>query len=228
VLAAGLAALAAGVVLIVVSQTSGGGGGTTKTVVVPGATETAVLLDGIPQSGLVLGNPKAPVTLVEWADLQCPYCRQWSVVAFPQLVRDYVRPGKLQIVYRGLDFLGPDSNRALRAALAAGIQDRLWQFVDLTYRNQGVENSGWVTDELLHGIAGSVDGLDQDRLFAEAGSEGVLSAIAQAADAGTSAHVTGTPTFDLGKTGAKQFRRLNASGLTTEGFRQAIEQLLGS
>ena len=62
---------------------------------------------GIPQAGVVLGDPNAPVTLVEWADLQCPFCREWSTAAFPALVHDYVRTGKLQIVFRGLAFLGP-------------------------------------------------------------------------------------------------------------------------
>jgi protein-disulfide isomerase len=229
VLVAGVAALVAGLVLILVDRTTAGGV-TTVTVsarpAVPGADETAALLAGIPQSGFALGDPKAPVTLVEWADLQCPYCRQWSAEAFPKLVRDYVRPGKLLILFRGLAFLGPDSTRALQFAVAAGVQDRLWQVVDLLYRNQGVENSGWATDSLLHEVAASVDGLDTQQVFAQWTSAGVLDVISQAAQAGTRAKVTGTPTFDLGKTGAAQFRRLNLSSLDAAAFEPAIEQLL--
>jgi protein-disulfide isomerase len=227
VLAAGLATLAAGIVLIVVGRT-GGDGATTPSVVVPGASETAALLDGIPQNGLVLGDPEAPVTLVEWADLQCPYCREWAAAAFPALVREYVRTGKLQIAYRGLAFLGPDSTRALQIALAAALQDRLWHVVDLLYRNQGVENSGWATDELLRGVAGSVNGLDRGRVLAEMGSADIQSAISLAAQAGSRAKVAGTPTFDIGKTGAKQFQRLNVTNLTPAAFAPAIEKLLGS
>src|SRR5512141_2096373 len=107
---------------------------------VAGAGEITALLDGIPQQGTVLGKPDAPVTLVEYADFQCPYCAQWALGTLPALVRDYVRAGKLRIEFRGLAFLGPDSETALRAALAAGREDGLWNVVELLYANQGAEN----------------------------------------------------------------------------------------
>jgi protein-disulfide isomerase len=91
------------------------------------------ILDGIPQSGTALGSPKAPVTLVEYADLQCPYCAEWTHRAFPALVDQYVRQGKVRIVFRGLSFLGPDSDRALRATVAAGRENRLWHVVEGLY-----------------------------------------------------------------------------------------------
>ncbi len=112
------------------------------------------MLAGIPQQGAVLGDPKAPVTLVEYADFQCPYCAQWSHGAFPTLVERYVRPGNVRIVFRGLAFLGPDSDRALRTAVAAGRENRLWNVVEALYHRQGHENSGWVTESLLEEVAG--------------------------------------------------------------------------
>ena len=226
VLAVGLATLGAGIALIVVSLVRDGGSDAPASAAIPGAEKTATLLDGIPQDGLLLGNKSAPVTLVEWADLQCPYCREWSLVAFPALVREYVRPGKVQIVFRGLAFLGPDSTKALQVALAAGLQNRLWDVVDLLFRNQGIENSGWATEELLHEIVAAVDGLDEARVFEDRNTNGVLGAMSQTAQAGTGAKVTGTPTFDIGKTGAKQFHRLNVTALNAEAFKPAIEKLL--
>ncbi len=120
----------------------------------PKAEPLPSLLDGIPQSGTALGSPKAPVTLVEYADLQCPYCAEWTHRAFPTLVDRYVRQGEVRIVFRGLAFLGPDSDRALRTAVAAGRENRLWHVVEGLYHRQGHENSGWVTEPLLDEIAG--------------------------------------------------------------------------
>jgi protein-disulfide isomerase len=93
--------------------------------------DTATLLQGIPQKGSVLGRSDAPVTLVEFADLQCPYCAEWSLQAFPEIVQDYVRTPRVRLVFGGLSFLGPDSEQALRYALAAGDQGKLWNAVHL-------------------------------------------------------------------------------------------------
>jgi protein-disulfide isomerase len=115
-------------------------------------TEPASSFAGIPQHGTVLGSPRAPVTLVEFADLQCPYCGEFARVALPTLVRDYVRTGKVRIVFQGLEFLGADSDAALRSVLAAARQGRGWQMLDGLFRRQGLENSGWVTDPLLRTV----------------------------------------------------------------------------
>ena len=120
-----------------------------------GVSEARTLLRGIPQDGIALGWPKAPVTLVEFADLQCPYCARWARDAFPTIVDEYVRPGRVRLVFRGLAFVGPESDTALRATLAAGEQDRLWNVVHVLYANQGPENAGWVTNDLLRGVGGS-------------------------------------------------------------------------
>ena len=120
------------------------------------------LFAGIEQNGPALGSPRAPLTLVEYADLQCPYCAQWARDALPTLVEDYVRAGRLRIVFHGLAFIGPDSDKALRTAVAAGREDHLWDVVHGLYLSQGGENAGWVTDELVAGIAKGVPGLDAD------------------------------------------------------------------
>ncbi len=88
------------------------------------------------------------MTLVEYADLQCPYCAEWTLETLPVIVSDYVRTGRVRIVFRGLAFLGSDSELALRAVIAAGAQNRLWDLVDELYQRQGYENNGWVGEEL--------------------------------------------------------------------------------
>ncbi|HEY7003716.1 MAG TPA: thioredoxin domain-containing protein [Gaiellaceae bacterium] len=193
---------------------------------VKGAAESRRLLAGIPQNGTVLGDPNAPVTLVEYADLQCPFCQQWALGTLPTLVEDYVRPGKLRIEFRGLAFIGPDSATALQNALAAGQQDKLWNVVDLLYQNQGQENSGWVTDELIDGIAASVPGLDADQLATDRSKPAINAQMAQAAAQANAAGVNQTPFFQIGGTG-EPLHTLQFTSLEPKQFQDAIEAELG-
>jgi protein-disulfide isomerase len=193
----------------------------------PGADETNALLADIPQDGIELGSPDAPVTLVEFADLQCPFCAQYSVDVFPTLVEEYVRPGQVKMIFRGLAFIGEDSEKALRAAFAAGEQNRLWHVADLLYRNQGAENSGWVSDEVLRALGPSIPGLDVDAMLAAVDSSTADAEIAAAAEAAESAQVRGTPAFLLGRSDA-QLQPLEVSRLEPDEFRTAIDALLES
>jgi protein-disulfide isomerase len=192
---------------------------------VPGAAEVQQRLAGIPQNGTAIGKPDAPVTLVEYADLQCPFCTEWARVTLPFLIQDYVRTGKLRIEFRGLAFIGPDSNKALQETLAAGQQDKLWYFVELLYENQGTENSGWVTDDLLKNIAASTPGLDLQRLAAERSSRAIGAEMAKANTQAQAAGVRGTPSFELGPTGGR-LRTLQVTSLAPLEFRDAVESQL--
>jgi protein-disulfide isomerase len=193
-----------------------------------GAEETAApspaplpsILDGIPQAGAALGSPTAPVTLVEYADFQCPYCAEWTHRAFPALVDRYVRPGKVRIVFRGLAFLGPDSDRALRTAVAAGRENRLWNVVEGLYHRQGHENSGWVTEPLLDEIAGP-------RAVAARNAPWVAAEMADASRAARAAGVAGTPAFQVGRTGGT-LQTVPLSSLGPEGLQPAIDAMLAS
>jgi protein-disulfide isomerase len=190
-----------------------------------GSADTESLLRGIPQKGIALGSPSAPVTLVEYADLQCPYCALWAQDAFPAIVEDYVRPGKVRIVFRGLAFVGPDSETALRTALAAGEQGRLWNVLHQVYRHQGHENSGWVTDELLLRVGRDVNGLDAERMLRRRDSAGVDRALAAAAAAAKRAGIRGTPSFELGPTGGR-LEPFTVSSLDAAPFRKRLDALL--
>jgi len=157
-------------------------------------TPTPVVdLSGIPQDGLVLGPPGDGVTLIEYADLQCPACRAYTESYFPEIVNRYVQPGRVKTEFRGLAFIGPDSETALRWVLAAGLQDRLWNLQEALYRNQGGENSGWVTEELLRRASAGIPGLDADRVLADAESDEVSALVAQAATQAQAAEIRGTP-----------------------------------
>ena len=107
---------------------------------------------GIPQKGITLGRADAPVTIVEFADPQCPYCKEYTLNEMPKVVQDQVRTGKAKMELRLLTFIGPDSITAAQVLNATGNQNLLWNTADLMYRNQGEENSGYVTDDFLNGI----------------------------------------------------------------------------
>jgi protein-disulfide isomerase len=218
-----IAALIAGA-LIAASVLGGGDDKSTPPATVSGS-ESVALLAGIPERGPVLGRQDAPVTLVEFADLQCPFCAQWSRSAFPEIVRDYVRPGKVRIVFRGLMFIGADSEKALRFSYAAGLQGKLWYAVDLLYANQGGENSGWVTDELLAGVAAAIPSFSLEQALAAETSPQVDAEIRAASDASDALGVNQTPSFAAGRTGGG-LKPISLNSLTADALRPTLDSLL--
>jgi protein-disulfide isomerase len=162
------------------------------------ATETPVVeLSGIPQNGRTLGAPDANVTLVEWADPQCPACRFYTEEFFPTVVDEYVRPGRVKTEFRGFPFIGEDSVTAYPFLLAAGEQRKLWDLQEAMYRNQGGENDGWVTDDLIRELGAAIPGLDVDRLFVDAEREDIVAEAEGAGAAAEAAGIEGTPTLQI-------------------------------
>jgi protein-disulfide isomerase len=147
-------AICAIAVLIVVSQAGGGSGGDND------LEDIGVVRDelrGVPQHGTILGDPKARVRIVEYGDLQCPICREFSIRTTPGLVAGVVHDGTASYEFRQWVVIGPEphaqSTEAAKAALAASQQGRYWNFIELFYRNQGAEESGYVTPAFLTAIA---------------------------------------------------------------------------
>ena len=164
----------------------------------PGAATVQRLFAGIPQRGNVLGSPSAPVTMVEYIDLQCPYCQAFESRAMPTLVSRYVRTGKLKVEVRLLAFIGPDSVRGRAAAIAAGQQNRLFNFAELLYLNQGAENSGWLSDDEVTSAAASIPGLDVTRLLTARSSSGVADEASRFDEQAAADGVSQTPTILVG------------------------------
>jgi protein-disulfide isomerase len=229
----GVLAVAA-VVVVVAILVSGGGGDNasdrpqaaqTSSGAIPGQKESAEMLAGIPQKGIYLGKADAPVRLVEFADLQCPICREYTLQSLPQLVQDYVRTGKVRMEFRNLSFLGPDSITAGRAAAAAAQQNKLWNFADVLYYNQGEENSGYVTQEFIDRInkAAGVDSAEADAFAKSDASQEPLGA------ANTMANqlgVNATPTILVGKRGG-ELKAVDADATDVAAYKSAIDGVLG-
>jgi len=195
----GVLALAA--VIVVVIAIAAGGSDTPKKKageVLPGQIETNARFAGIPQRGIVVGFPDAPLTLVEFADLQCPFCRDYTTNVMPTLVDRYVRTHKLKMEFRNVAFIGSDSLKAAQMAAAVSNQNKLWQYIDLFYYNQGEENSGYVTDEFLTKIGKAVRGLDVQKALGQRSLPSVQRALNAAQTEWQVAGFDGTPSFLLG------------------------------
>jgi protein-disulfide isomerase len=225
----GAAAAVAIAVVVIAVAVSSSGGNDTKVTTTEGNT-TLDLFTGIAQTGVTLGNPQAKVTVYEFADLQCPFCREYTVGAngnaavFPQLVTKYVKPGKVKMVFRNLTFIGPDSVTAARAAAAAGAQNKLWDFADLFYKNQGTENTGYVTDKFIQDIATNA-GIDPNKLKADESAPLVEQQLGEAQDQAQQFGINSTPSF-LIQIGNGKPQKLNYNNFNLGEFTGPIDAAL--
>jgi protein-disulfide isomerase len=161
------------------------------------------MFKGIPQNGLFLGSPAAPVQMVIYIDLQCPICQNFETTITPGLVSKYIRTGKVRLEVKPWAFIGPDSTRGQKAMFAAADQNKAFEFSQVLYDNQGTENTGWLNDSMIVQIAESVTGLNVPKLLADRNSAKVKQEIAAVASAAVANKVTGTPTVFVGRTGSK-------------------------
>jgi protein-disulfide isomerase len=222
--AVGAAALAA-VVLILVVANNGSNGSSSPTISGASTTETpSRSLVGIPQHGDTLGNPSAPVTLVVYEDPQCPFCRRWNVETLPTVLRDFVRTGRINLVYRGVVIIGPNSVQGLRAIYAAAKQNKLWNMVDALYAHQSRENSGWITGTVILNAAREA-GANGKAIVGRMGSPSVTADLTRAAKQAAADQVPGTPTFVLQRPPALS-QPLAPTGLDPASFVSALTTAL--
>jgi protein-disulfide isomerase len=189
------------------------------------AEQVAELYDGIPQQGIHLGKRNAPATLVEIADLQCPFCAEYSRNALPSVVRDYVRTGKVRYELHFRSFLGRDSVRAAGAAAEAARQDLMYQFADVFYRNQGPEESGYADADFMRKVGSQVEGLDVDKVVAAADDPLSQPAVKQGEQFARDLGSTSTPDFYVRK--GDVLTPLQVQGTAPEDYARALDAALG-
>jgi protein-disulfide isomerase len=125
---------------------------------------------GIPITERVKGVATAPVTIVEYADLQCPVCARFSQTVEPQIEAAFIGPGVARLEFRHFAFLGPESLRAAEACECAAEQGAYFLYRDALYAAQDGENRGAFRDDALRRIASEI-GLDS-RAFGDALASG--------------------------------------------------------
>jgi hypothetical protein len=166
--------------------------------------EVAGLLAGIPQQGDALGRPSAPVTLRVYSDLECLTARGWWVDLLPAIIKRFVRGGTVRIEFRSFKTDTHDPATFLRQqadALAAGEQNKMWDFVGTFYYEQGKEYTPYATERYIEGIAAQVPGLRPARWHRDRQSgrltEQVVTDDKQVRELG----FHDTPAFTIGRTG---------------------------
>jgi protein-disulfide isomerase len=193
--------------------------------------QISALVGGIPQNGNVLGSPTAPVTLQYFGDLECPVCREFTLTALPSIIQKWVRGGQLKIEYRSMETATrePEVFKAQQvAALAAGKQAKLWNFVETFYHEQGEEDSGYATESYIQGIAKQVPGLNLATWMAQRSEPALANQVASDGQAANAAGMEGTPAFMIGKSGGT-LTKLEPSSIAEPGpFDEAIEKLVKS
>jgi protein-disulfide isomerase len=187
------------VVIVAVGGGSSSGGDAANLVEKP---EVEKLLSGSSQYGTTIGSKTAPVKLYEYGDLQCPVCKEYSEEILPEIIENQVKKGEASITFRNFIIIGPQSTPAGAAAIAAGEQGRGWNFVELFYRNQGTEDSGYVTNTFLTAIAKGAAVPDIARWNADRKSKPVLNQVAATTAEAERLGFSGTPSFALEGPGA--------------------------
>jgi len=190
----GLLLVAAIVVVIAIAVSSGGDSKKSNSTVKP----SPIALAGIPQSGIMLGKPDAPALITEFADPQCPYCRDFELNEMPRVVREAIRTGRARFELRVLTFLGPDSVKAGRIFGAAALQNKLYNVSSEFYANQGEENTGYVTDQWLQKTLGDIKGFDLNKALDQAGGPQITAQLGEAKTLASRYAVDSTPTLLVG------------------------------
>lgn len=200
----GMAAAAVVVVILIVSQTvcGGDGNGTLSEILLPTPRPADV-----PQEGTTLGNPDAPLTILEYSDFQCPFCQKAALEIVPQIEAEYVATGKAKIVWKQFPIEGEESVWAAQASECAAEQNAFWEYHDTLFLNRKGINVGTFVISNLKLFAKEL-GLDTEAFDACLDSEKYIDKLVADAEEARRREIDGTPTFFVGQTkvvGAKPY-----------------------
>ena len=105
----------------------------------------------------ILGNSDAPITVLEWGDYQCTYCYKFHQNTLDTINDEFIKTGKVKLVFKDFPLNGPDSLLAAEASYCAEDQGKYWEFHDEVYKNWAGERTGWITRESLDRFAMTVN-----------------------------------------------------------------------
>tara|TARA_B110000438_G_scaffold62915_1_gene63452 strand:- start:120 stop:761 length:642 start_codon:yes stop_codon:yes gene_type:complete len=105
----------------------------------------------------IMGDPNAPITILEWGDYQCTFCFKFHQNTLSIINEEFVKTGKVKIIFKDFPLNGPDSKLAAEASYCAHDQDKYWEYHDQLYKNWAGERTGWITREALSKFAESIN-----------------------------------------------------------------------
>jgi len=142
----------------------------------------------------ILGNPNAPITMVEFGDYQCTFCSKFFHETENSIITNYIKTGKVKVLFKDYIILGQDSINAANAAHCANDQKLFWEYHSMLYNNWAGENTGWADLAHLHEFANTL-GLDMD-VFSTCMSDLKWNELVNLSSKdGQKLGVSGTPTF---------------------------------
>lgn len=112
----------------------------------PHVLTKSVLIEG---GSPIMGSDNAPITILEWGDYQCTYCYKFHQNSLGIINEDFIKTGKVKLVFKDYPLNGPDSLLAAEASYCAQDQEKYWQYHDELYKNWGGERTGWITRDSL-------------------------------------------------------------------------------
>lgn len=185
----------------------------------PNITINTFLDNGSP----VLGNSNAPITLVEFGDYQCHFCNVFFHTTEDNIMKNYVETGKVKMIFKDYNIIGPDSVNASHGAHCASDQGLFWEYHDILYSNWTGENNGWASSDNLARFAQEI-GLDvniwSECMLNEIHSQTILASNTDA----RSLELTGTPAFFIIGSDGKTTRLFGAQPFET--FEKVFENEL--
>jgi len=148
------------------------------------------MANGLP----ILGDPNAPVTLIEFGDYQCHFCNVHFHNTEHRLLENFIKSGKVKMIFKDFTIIGPDSINAAHGTHCANDQDKFWEYHDILYSNWTGENNGWASSDNLLRFAQEIElDIDQwsDCMIDEKYSLIISNSSKDARELG----ITGTPAF---------------------------------
>ena len=158
--------------------------------ITPNEISTTFISNGSP----ILGDPNAPITLIEFGDYQCHFCNVHFHNTEHRLLENFIETGKVKMIFKDFTIIGPDSVNAAHGAHCADDQGKFWQYHDILYNNWTGENNGWASSDNLLKFAQEIElDIDQwsDCMIDESYSQMIADSSKDARDLG----ITGTPAF---------------------------------